>query len=161
TNTPSRERIAYQQLVKRIREIPGVEAADISALVALSRGRNEGPFWVGSQQPASLAQIPRAIYYPIGPDYVSTMGIPLIRGRSFTPEDKADSPLVVLVDSLLARTFFPNQDPVGQTITIPRWGASRNVAARVVGVVGHVKHYRLDDSLGEKPEIYYSFYQLP
>src|SRR5262249_6107550 len=77
TNTPSRERIAYDQLVERIRQIPGVEAADISALVALSRGRNEGPFWVGSQQPASLAQIPRAIYYPIGPEYIRTMKIPL------------------------------------------------------------------------------------
>ncbi|MGA3043189.1 MAG: ABC transporter permease, partial [Bryobacteraceae bacterium] len=61
THTPSRMRIAYQQLVEITRQIPGVEAADITALVPLSRGANEGPFWVGTHQPASMAEIPRAI----------------------------------------------------------------------------------------------------
>jgi predicted permease len=161
TNTASKERIAYEQLVERIRDIPGVEAADISADVALSGHRNEGPFWRGSQQPASLAEIPRAIWYPIGPDYVSTMKIPLLRGRLLSKADKSDSQLVVLIDGLLARIYFPDGDAVGQTITLPQWGYSHNVAARIVGVVGHVEHYALDGSLGEKPQIYYSFYQLP
>ena len=69
--------------------------------------------------------------------------------------------VVVVIDSLLARTYFPDRDAVGQSLTIPHWGAARNVAARVVGVVGHVEHYGLDGSLGEKPQIYYAFYQLP
>jgi predicted permease len=159
--TPARVRIAYQQLVERIRKIPEVEAADITALVPLSQGANEGPFWVGSRQPASMAEIPRAIYYPIGPDYLSTMEIPLLRGRSLTRADNVNSERVVVIDSLLARAYFPDRDAVGQSLTIPHWGAARNVAARVVGVVGHVKHYGLDGSLGEKPQIYYSFYQLP
>ena len=161
TSTPSKERVAYAQLVERIRHIPGVEDADISANVALSGQGNEGPFWVGSQQPASLAEIPRAIYCPVGPDYISTMKIPLLRGRSFTQADKVDSEKVAMIDSLLARAYFPDGDAVGRTITFPRWGAARNVAFRIIGVVGHVEHYRLDGSLGEKPQIYYSFYQLP
>jgi predicted permease len=159
--TPSRVRIAYQQLVDRIRQIRGVEAADITALLPLSQQDNSGPFWVGSHQPASMAQIPRAIYYPIGPDYLSTMEIPLLRGRSLTRADNVNSERVVVIDSLLARTYFPDRDAVGQSLTIPHWGAARNVAARVVGVVGHVEHWGLDGSLGEKPQIYYSFYQLP
>jgi predicted permease len=161
TNTPPRMRIAYQQLVERIRQIPGVEAADITALVPLSRGANEGPFWVGPHQPASMAEIPRAIYYPTGPDYVRTMEIPLLSGRLLSPADNLNSEVVVLVDSLLAHRFFPEQNAVGQTITIPHWGAAHNVAARIVGVVGHVEHYGLDGSMGEKPQLYYSFYQLP
>jgi predicted permease len=161
TSTPSKERVAYAQLVERIRHIPGVEGADFSANVALSGQGNEGPFWVGSQQPASLAEIPRAIYCPVGPDYISTMKIPLLRGRSFTQADKVDSEKVAMIDSLLARAYFPDADAVGRTITFPRWGAARNVAFRIIGVVGHVEHYRLDGSLGEKPQIYYSFYQLP
>jgi predicted permease len=161
TNTPSRERIAYQQLVERIRDIPGVETAEISADVALSGHRNEGPFWRGSQQPASLAEIPRAIYYPVGPDYARAMKIPLLRGRFLTPADKVGSEKVVVIDSLLAHLHFPEGDAVGETITIPQWGYAHNVAARIVGVVGHVEHYALDGSLGEKPQIYYSFYQLP
>jgi predicted permease len=161
TQTPSTTRIAYQQLVERIRQIPGVEAADITALVPMGKDFNEGPFWVGSRQPASMAEIPRAIYYPTGPDYLRTMRIPLLRGRFLTRADNLKAEPAVLIDSLLARTYFPHADPVGQTITVPHWGAARNVAIRVVGVVGHVEHYGLDGSLGEKPEIYFSFYQLP
>ncbi len=161
TNTPSKTRIAYQELVERIRRIPGVEAADITALVPLGKGSNEGPFWVGSRQPGSMAEIPRAIYYPSGPDYLRTMKIPLLEGRFFSRGDVTDSQLVVVIDSLLARTSFPARDAVGQSITIPHWGAARNVSARIVGVVGHVEHYGLDGSTGEKPQIYYSFYQLP
>jgi putative ABC transport system permease protein len=161
TQTAAGIRSAYRQLVDRIRQIPGVLAADISALVPLSRGANEGPFWVGPHQPASMAEIPRAIYYPIGPDYVSVMQIPLLSGRLLSPTDNRSSDLVVLVDTLLARRYFPGQDAVGRTITIPHWGAALNVRARVMGILGHVEHYGLDGSVGEKPQIYYSFYQLP
>jgi predicted permease len=159
--TPSRVRSAYQQLVARIRQIPGVEAADIAALLPLSHRDNSGPFWVGSRQPASLAEIPRAVFYPTGPEYLRTMKIPLLRGRSFSAADDVNSDRVVLIDTLLARTYFPDRDAVGQTITIPNWGAARNVAAHVVGVVGHVEQYGLDGAVSEKPQIYYSFYQLP
>jgi len=160
-NTPSKARVAYQQLTERIRRIPGVEAADITALVPMGKAFNEGPFWVGPQQPASMAEIPRAIYYPSGPDYLRTMSISLLEGRFITRADDVNSQLVVAVDSLLARTYFPGGDAVGKSITIPHWGAARNVAARIVGVVGHVEHYGLDGSMGEKPQIYYCFYQLP
>jgi predicted permease len=159
--TPLSTRIAFQQLTQRIREIPGVEAADITNMVPLGQNDNSGPFWVGSHQPASMAEIPRALYYPTGPDFLRTMEIPLLRGRFLTREDNVNSEVVVLIDSLLARTYFPDRDPVGQTITVPRWGAARNISARIVGVAGHVEHYGLDGSTGEKPEIYYSFYQLP
>jgi putative ABC transport system permease protein len=127
----------------------------------MGKGANEGPFWVGAQQPASMAEIPRAIYYPSGPDYLRTMRIPLLTGRFLAPSDDVNTQLVVVIDSLLARTYFPGRNAVGQTLTIPHWGAARNVAARIVGVAGHVKHYGLDGSLGEKPQIYYTFYQLP
>ena len=161
TNAPAKIRSAYQGLVERIRQIPGVDAADLTALVPMGEAFNEGPFWVGPHQPASLAEIPRAIYYPTGPGYIRTMQIPLLRGRLLTAADNLNSEPVVLIDRLLARTYFRDQDPVGRTITIPHWGAARNVAVRVVGVVGHVEHYGLDGSAGEKPQIYYSFYQLP
>ena len=154
-------RTAYQRLVERIRQSPGVEAADITALVPMGQGANEGPFWVGARQPASMAEIPRGIYYPIGPDYLRAMGIPLLRGRSLNQTDSSHSELVVLVDTILVRTSFPGRDAVGQSITIPHWGAARNVSARIVGVVGHVRQYGLDSSRGEKPQIYFSFYQLP
>ena len=161
TDTPARLRTAYRELTDRIRQIPGVEAADITALIPLGRGANEGPFWIGPHQPASMAEIPRAVYYPTGPDYIPTMKIPLLSGRLLRPADDLDSEVVVVIDTLLARRFFPGQNPLGRSITIPHWGAAKNMPALIVGVVGHVEQYGLDGSTGEKPQIYYSFYQLP
>jgi predicted permease len=161
TQTPFSTRAAYRQLTGRIRAIPGVEAADLTALVPLGRGDNSGPFWIGPHQPASMAEIPRATYYPAGPDYPRTMLIPLLRGRFLTEADNVHSELVALIDSTLARTYFPNRTPLGQTITIPHWGEARAVTARIVGVVGHVEQHGVDSPEHEKPQIYYCFYQLP
>ncbi len=161
TQTASHTRAAYRQLSERIRQIPGAESADLTALVPLGRGDNSGPFWLGGRQPASMAQIPRALYYPTGPDYPRTLQIPLLHGRFLTQADTIHSELVCLVDNLLARAYFPSRDALGQTITIPHWGVAGAVAARIVGVVGHVEQYGIDGSGGEKPQIYYSFYQLP
>jgi predicted permease len=161
TSSPDGIRIGYQGLTDRIRQIPGISAADVTALVPMGGGSNEGPFWVGPHQPASMAEIPRAVYYPVGPDYGNAMRIALLRGRFLSRTDNHDSNLVVLVDNLLARRFFPGRDAIGQSITIPHWGADRNVSAEIVGIVGHVDHYGLDGSAGEKPQIYFSLYQLP
>lgn len=158
THTATGIRTAYSQLLERIRRIPGVNSADMTALLPLSQGDNSGPFWVGSEKPAvSMAQIPRARYFWTGPDYLTTMQIPLLRGRFVTTTDAVESEKVIAIDSLMARTSFPDQDPIGRTITIPHWGE-----ARIVGVVGHVEHMRLDGSaaLFDKPQIYGSFFQL-
>jgi predicted permease len=161
TQTPSATRAIYQQLTRDIRAVPGVETADLTALVPLGDGANSGPFWIGPHQPGSMAEIPRATYYPTGPDYPRTLRIPLLRGRFLTSADSDHSEVAALIDDLLARTYFANRDPIGQTITIPHWGAAGAVAARIVGVVGHVEQYGLDGSWPEQPQIYYSFYQLP
>jgi len=159
--SPDGIRTYYERLTDRIHKVPGVSAAAITALVPMGGGSNEGPFWVGPHQPASMAEIPRAVYYPVGPDYEDAMRIALLKGRFLRRADNHDSNLVVVVDNLMARRFFPGKDAIGQSITIPHWGADRNVSAEIVGIVGHVDHYGLDGSVGEKPQIYFSLYQLP
>jgi len=154
---PAGTRIAYQQLLARIRQVPGVEAADITNMVPLSGGDNSGPFWIGTAQPTSLQEAPHALYFWTGPDYLKTMGIPLLQGRFFTSADRLDSEKVVVIDSVLAQNFFPGRNPVGQTLTVGHWGA-----ARIVGVVGHVRHWGLDDPGTYNPrQIYIPVYQLP
>jgi predicted permease len=157
THTPAGTRETYQQLLTRIRQVPGVEADDITNMVPLDGGDNSGPFWIGTAQPASLQEAPHALYFWTGPDYLKTMGVPLLQGRFFTPDDQVASGKVVVIDSVLAETFFPGQNPVGQTLTVGHWGA-----ARVVGVVGHVRHWGLDDPGTYNPrQIYIPVYQLP
>jgi predicted permease len=84
------------------------------------------------------------------------MEIPVLQGRYLTPQDTNDSEPVVVIDSDLARAYFGDRNPVGQPIEIPHWGT-----ARIVGVVGHVRHWGLDDvNLYTQNQIYASFYQL-
>ena len=68
---------------------------------------------------------------------------------------------MILIDTIMAGRYFPGQNALGQTLSIPHWGANQNVSAEIVGIVGHVDHYALDNSVSEKPQIYFSFYQLP
>jgi predicted permease len=156
TKTASSTRTAYRQLLDRISEIPGVQAADFTNIVPLSEHDNGGPFWVGAQQSTSMQDAPHALYFETGPDYLQTMHIPLLRGRYFTPADNSGSEPVVVIDSVLAHTYFQHNDPVGQLITVAHWRT-----ARVVGVVGHVRHWGLGDTGAYNPsQIYISFYQL-
>ncbi len=134
-----------------------MQAADFTNLVPLSGDDNLSPFWIGTHQATYSQAAPRVNLYWTGPEYLQTMGIPLLRGRLFTREDTTRSAPVIVVDKAFADDYFPGRDPVGQTITIAYWGT-----IQIIGVVGHVRHWGLGlDVLSQYPPAYASFYQLP
>jgi predicted permease len=153
-------RVGFQQLLERIRTIPGVQAADFTMLIPLTPGDDEAPFWIDSQKPESVQNTPRTLVFGTGPDYLRTMEIPLLRGRFFTPEDTTKSPCVTVIDSVFAQQYFPGKDPVGQTIT---FGYSTPVGpCPIVGVVGHVSHWGLGETgTYTRAQSYFSLYQDP
>lgn len=153
-------RIGFQQLLDRIRTIPGVRAADFTMLLPLTNADDEAPFWINSQKPESVQNSPRTLVFGTGPDYLRTMEIPLLRGRFFTPEDTTKSPCVTVIDSVFAQQYFPGKDPVGQTIT---FGYSTPVGpCPIVGVVGHVSHWGLGETgTNTRAQSYFSLYQDP
>jgi putative ABC transport system permease protein len=157
TKTPQSTRIAYRQLIDRIGSIPGVDAVDLASGVPLARQVGYGPFWVGDAKPASISEAPRTVAYIAGPNYFRVMGIPLLRGRFFTPQDTTESEPVVIIDSFLANAHFSGKDPIGKTISFPETGAWR-----IIGVVGHVDHVELGkpDQYSQS-QAYASFYQVP
>jgi predicted permease len=158
TKTASATRATYQQLLQRIREIPGVQDADFTEVVPLSDS-SIMPFWINSQKPLSLQAAPRLSAFLTGPDYLQTMGIPLLRGRFFAPEDTTQSPCVAVIDSVFARMYFKDSDPLNQTITA---GFAAFGPCRVVGVVGHVKEWALDESPTDiQNQAYFALYQDP
>jgi predicted permease len=160
TKTASSTRIAYQQLIERIRQIPDVQAADFTDTVPLSGQGGTIPFWIGAQKPASLQAAPRLVGFLTGPDYFRTMGIPLLRGRLFTEEDTIKSPCVVVIDSVFARKYFPESEPLSQTITFGFFKPTG--PCRIIGVVGHVRHWELDDpSTNIQYQMYFPLYQDP
>jgi predicted permease len=159
TKTASSTRIAYQQLIERIRQIPGVQAADFTDTVPLSGQGGTMPFWIGSQKPASLQGAPRLAMFLTGPDYLQTMGISLLRGRFFTSEDTTKSPCVMVIDSVFAHNYFSDRDPLDQTLSA---GFSPVGPCRIVGVVDHVKQWALDDSSTYIQNLaYFPLYQDP
>jgi predicted permease len=160
TKTASDMRTAYRQLLERIRTLPGVQAADFTYIVPLKSRDNVAPFWIGSQMPAVVRAAPRMMVFDTGPDYLRAMSIPLLRGRFFTEDDTTRSPCVAAIDDVLASNYFRGQDPLGQTITFgwtPPWGP-----CRIVGVVGHVRHWGLgNESSYTQAQAYYPLYQIP
>jgi predicted permease len=84
---------------------------------------------------------------------------PLLRGRFFTPEDTTNSPCVMVIDSVLADRYFPDIDPMGQTLSA---GFSPVGPCRIVGMVGHVKQWALNDSSTDiQSQGYFPLYQDP
>ncbi len=158
TKTAESTRTAYQQLIERMRQIPGVQTADFTSGVPLNGGGTM-PFWIGGQKPTSLQGAPRLVMYLTGPDYLQAMGIPLLRGRFFSREDNTHAPCVMVIDSVLAERYFPDRDPLGQTLSA---GFSPVGPCRIVGMVGHVKQWALNDSGADiQNEAYFPLYQDP
>jgi len=159
TKTPSGTRVAYKQLIERIRQIPGVEAADFTTAVPLSGQGGYLPFWLDSQKPESLQGAPRMGWFLTGPDYLRTMGMQLLQGRFLTEHDDTKSPCVAVIDSNFARSFFPDGKPIGHTITA---GFAAFGPCAIVGIVNHVTYAHLQDSgPADQYQAYYSLYQDP
>ena len=159
TKTPASTRIAYRQLIARIRRVPGIEAADFSTVVPLSGEGGYLPFWLDSQKPESLQGAPRVGWFLTGPDYLRAMGMQLLQGRFLSEHDDTKSPWVAVIDSNFARTFFPDGKPTRHTITA---GFAAFGPCEIVGVVNHVKYAGLQDSgPANQYQAYYSLYQDP
>jgi len=125
-----------EELVERIRALPGVERAAIANLLPFADSNWLIPFELeGEGLPPEQAHL--ASFRQVTPGYFATLGIPVLRGRGFGPADRAGAPPVALVDWAMAERYWPGEDPVGRRVT----AASGSFAGRsfeVIGVVGDV-----------------------
>jgi predicted permease len=159
-SSPAKVRAALVAIEERLAVLPGVESTsvDIGAL-PFSGGVTGLSFWRADKpKPVDVKDLPVALFYAVGTDYFSTMGIPLRRGRSFTVHDDARGRPVMIVDEELARTVFHNEDPLGKSIRIGAFGQE----IEIIGVVGHVKHHGLiaDDTAAIRGQCYVPHMQL-
>jgi predicted permease len=129
----------YQQLLEKVEALPGVASAAIDDDVPFSGFRATENFTVTGQPEPRHGQKPIAEEHCVSPDYFKTMKIPILRGRVFGPDDILGKPLVIVIDEYLARTFFPNQDPIGQQLSQERLDKTK-VQYTIVGVVSSVRH---------------------
>jgi putative ABC transport system permease protein len=151
----------YDQLLPRLRGLPGVQAA--SAVMGLPLAGLDFiiSFEVAGRPPVPPAQQPSMQVRVATPEYFSTLGIPLKRGRMFTEDDRLPSPKVVLITEAAAKQYFPNEDPIGRTIKLG-WGrgpGKPRAGGEVVGIVGDIKAEGLDEP--NPPQIYMPLRQWP
>jgi predicted permease len=141
--------LAERQIMARLRRLPGVQSAGFVTNLPLADPRGIG-FRIEGHPPNEFHNADNAL---VNEDYFRAMDIPILRGRSFREQDTPSTPLVVVINQTLARTFFPNQDPIGKRLV---WGY--RTPFTIVGVAGDVKFSALDADVA--PMIYMSNFQV-
>ena len=135
-------RAFYDEMLRRVKELPGVESAGVITFLPLSFNGMNFSFSVEGQSSPGDMKLPFALYRVVSPDYFQAMSIPLQRGRFFDAHDNADSQPVILISRRLAEQTWPGEDPVGKRLKIGPLD-SPNAWLTVVGVVGNVRQVGL------------------
>lgn len=149
----SRQIAFFDELLRRVSASPGVRSAAISSALPVRPAR-VAPVLPEGQPEVPMAERPFVILETISPKYFETMRIPVLAGRVFMDTDNAQAPRALIINEAFARSFWPNESPLGKRIavgTLP--------LAEIVGVVRNVKNRSL--ALETQPQIYLSFSQLP
>jgi predicted permease len=146
-------RQTYRDMLEKVRTVPGVIAAGaVRDLPFRGDGERLG-FVPPGFTPGPDGQLPSATLMFTSDGFFSTMGIPILAGRDLSPQDRYGAPIALVVNQALAKKYFPDRSPVGQTIT---FGDTNHFA--IVGVVGDVRQGSVDET--PVPRIYASAYQI-
>jgi len=167
--TDTRPHVRVKELLDRIRQQPGVQAAGV-AYRFLRRDNRPPVTWpltIFGRPSVPERQRPNADPNAISPGFFRALGIPLLRGRDFSEADTLTAPGVAIVNESFVRRFFPNEDPLGQHVTLAsnpgpldaKDGSGVATWYEIIGVVGDVKS--LSAQPEPSPEIYRSYWQWP
>jgi putative ABC transport system permease protein len=146
----------YQQVVERLRSLPGVQSAVLARNLPMSGTDPSMPITIeGTPPPPSEIPIVARLR-AIGPEYFSGLQTPLLAGHELTEHDTAASPRVVIVSESLAKLYWPNQNALGKRLKPGMPGGDWCV---VVGVAADVHHWAADVDI--EPTAYYPYTQVP
>ncbi len=158
-SNPGQTRAAWQDVLDRARGVPGVQSVALVDTVPMRKGNNQLGYWTTEAMPP-YNELPIALATSVTPDYLNVMGMRLLQGRFFNDQDRMGAEPVVVIDDVLAQHAFGGGEVVGKRLWIPDMGSD---PVRVVGVVGHVRHWGLanDDQSQVRAQFYYPFAQVP
>ncbi|HKR14838.1 MAG TPA: ABC transporter permease [Pyrinomonadaceae bacterium] len=146
----------FEQLVGRMKTLPGVRDAAAVSNVPLTDVDVELSFQIEGREPFKPGEEAVADYTVASNDYFRTMDIALQRGRVFTSQDTANTPQAMVVSEAFVKRYFPNEDPIGKRIV---FDGPNKVPREIVGVVADVHRNGLDVDV--EPEMYVSQVQNP
>ncbi|MGA2899531.1 MAG: ABC transporter permease [Candidatus Acidiferrales bacterium] len=132
----------FDRLVERAKSLPGVRSAAAASFLPVSGGGSIIHFNITGRPPKSPHEFVAAGYRTITPNYLETLGVPLLQGRFFTRGDNEKSPAVVIINATMAHTFFPNENPLGKRLQLGALPEQEVPTMEIVGVVGDV-HFGL------------------
>ncbi|MGC1616109.1 MAG: ABC transporter permease [Candidatus Acidiferrum sp.] len=150
----------WQRVLDGARAVPGVQSASVGTVVPLTYSHSRADITIEGMPLPKPGNYPHPDVHIVSDGYASTLGIPLIRGRSFTETDNETSPPVAIINNMLARQYFPNDDALGKRLMFghpsaanpPKW-------LTIVGVFGDTKLYGLANAA--RLEVYVPFPQSP
>ena len=146
----------YQQVLERVRVLPGVQSAVLARNLPMSGNDPSMPIEIeGTPPPPSEIPVVTRLR-AIGPDYFSGLQTPLLSGREFTEHDTAAAPKVAVVSQSLAKLYWPNENALGKRIKPAMPGGEWCV---VIGVAADVHHWAADVDI--EPTAYYPYTQIP
>ncbi len=142
----------WDEALRRVRQLPGVEAAGYTVVLPLSGSNTDSSFGIEGRPLGGKEPTPDEELRTITPDYFRVLKTPLLRGRFFAESDNADAPGVAIINDALARKYWPSEDALGKRITFsdtrkpdPKW-------LTIVGITRSLRHRGLD--LDPQPEYY-------
>ena len=156
--TPGDSARFYQQLLQRIRTVPGVESAGATNAPPMTGGGPSGTFFFDGTAPVPHSSL-IADYFVITPGYFDTMRIPIVRGRGLNDRDNAGVPASVVVNETFVRRFLPNGNPIGRRFRYAGMDSKDEPMLTIVGVARDVRSDALEAPI--VPEAYVSYLQRP
>ena len=168
--TATQESVLVREILRRSRTLPGVEEAGVGDVAALPLGHShpsplplvrEGPNTNDDTMENDAPVIDGPI---VSPEYFHLLGMPLLRGRLFSDQDLEDTPQVAVINQAAARTYWPNQDPLGKRVRLrldsrEPLSSAKPAWTTIVGVIADARTESLADPV--IPQIYRSVYQRP
>jgi len=150
----------YEQLLEKIKAIPGIESAGFMSSLPL-HGAERFSFSILGHPAPPPDNRPRAGFDEVSPDLFRALRIPLRKGRYLDEHDSQAAPWALVVNEAFARRYFPNEDPIGQQLLLryDSYQVDEQRPRQIVGIVGDVKHYGLSEE--SPPFVYASYLQQP
>jgi putative ABC transport system permease protein len=145
----------HRQVTEEVAKIPGVQSVSLVRGLPFSGNGGSVSIILPDRELPKKGTEPEVMFNTVMPNYFETIGIPLLKGRTFASEDHAGAPVALIINQTMAQKFWPAQDPLGKQIKFVEDGSQ----GTIVGVVGDAKHYWIEET--QRPQLYVPYSQNP
>jgi putative ABC transport system permease protein len=147
----------FQQLLARAASLPGAESVCLTNAVPLASSYDRTIMTLAAHGTSPERSQLFVGVHPVSPGLLETLHAPLLKGRWLSDEDREATKVVAVINEAAARKYWPDEDPLGQHISLGIGSGPNGTSAEIVGIVGDVKYDSVDAQVG--PDVYLSYLQ--